>query len=128
MIDYTPFPELAGVHLEDSYVLETVEYAGRLVFKLDAVLTPEHAACLPPRPGEQYCYALADLVFPDVERVDWVRRSTCRFTDATGETDLGNIDSLNVDGNLHAVEGDSGMVRIHSAPPQITLSENRAQA
>lgn len=121
VIDYTALPGVAGVYLEDSYVLEISESRDRLVFDLDAVLTPEHAAYHPPRPGEQYCYAHARLVFPDVELVEWVTRSACCFTDATGEVDLGNIDTLTVDGNLFAVAGDWGIVRIQSTPPRIEL-------
>lgn len=121
VIDYTALPSLAGVYLEHSYVLEIIESLDRLIFDLDAVLTPEHAAYHPPRPGEQYCYAHARLVFSYVEHIEWVTRSAFRFTDATGEVDLGNIDALTVDGNLFVVEGDWGMVRIQSMPPRIEL-------
>ena len=127
MIDYTALPDLSGVYLEDSYVLEICEHADVLVFRLDAVLTPDHAAYLPPRPGEQYCYAFGDLVFRDVVRVDWVSKSACRFTDATGETDLGNIDSLKFDGSVYALQGDWGGVRIESAPPRFELRDSNAQ-
>ena len=51
MIDYTSFPGLAGVYLEDSYVLDISEAAGQVVFRLDAVLTPEHQAYRSPHPG-----------------------------------------------------------------------------
>lgn len=71
--------------------------------------------------SEQYCYAHARLVFSYVEHIEWVTRSACRFTDATGEVDRGNIDALTVDGNLFVVEGDWGMVRIQSMPPRIEL-------
>ena len=40
MIDYSQFPGLAGVYLEDSYVLGISEVPGQLTFDLDAVLTP----------------------------------------------------------------------------------------
>ena len=55
MIDYKSFPGLAGVFLEDSYVLGISESSELLVFHLDAVLTPEHSAYHSPRPGEHYC-------------------------------------------------------------------------
>lgn len=70
MIDYTALPSLAGVYLEDRNVLEISESRDRLVFDLDAVLTPEHAAYHPPRPGEQYRYAHARLVFSYVEHIE----------------------------------------------------------
>jgi hypothetical protein len=52
MIDYKSFPGLAGVFLEDSYVLGISESSEQVVFHLDAVLTPEHPAYHSPRAGE----------------------------------------------------------------------------
>ena len=46
MIDYKGFPGLAGVFLEDSYVLSISESSAQLVFHLDAVLTPEPSSDL----------------------------------------------------------------------------------
>jgi hypothetical protein len=39
MIDYKSFPGLAGVFLEDSYVLGISESSEQVVFRLDAALT-----------------------------------------------------------------------------------------
>ena len=122
MIDYNSFPSLAGVYLEDSYVLGITESSDQLVFHLDAVLTPEHPAYHSPRPGEQYCYDKGNLVFPDVTQVEWLRRSGSHYTDASGEEDLGNIDILTVDGNAFLAEGDWGAVRIIGAQPRFELS------
>jgi hypothetical protein len=123
MIDYNSFPGLAGVYLEDSYVLGISESSDQLVFHLDAVLTPEHAAYHPPRPGEQYCYQNGSLVFPGVTGVAWLRRNSSHYTDASGEGDLGNIDILTVDGDAVVVEGDWGTVRISGAQPRSELSD-----
>lgn len=122
MIDYTKFPGLAGVYLEDSYVLAISDTPGRLTFKLDAVLTPANPAYHPPKPGDQYCYALGDLVFPDVTHVEWVRRSHTRYTDAAGEEDLGNIDILRTEGDAFLAEGDWGEVRVYGGPPLFVLA------
>jgi hypothetical protein len=121
MIDYTIFPCLAGVLLEDSYVLGISESSEEVVFHLDAVLTPEHPAYHPPRPGDQYCYANRSLVFPDVTRVVWLKRNINHYTDASGEEDLGNIDILTVDGDTFVAEGDWGAVRISGAHPRFEL-------
>ena len=80
MIDYVQFPGLAGVYLEDSYVLSVSEAAGQLTFELDAVLTPESPAYQAPRPGKQYCYANGKLIFPNVVSIEWVTRSESRYT------------------------------------------------
>lgn len=100
MIDYTSFPGLAGVYLEDSYVLDISEIAARVVVRLKAVLMPEHPAYRSPHSGINSYY-----------------------TDAFGERDLGNIDSLTVDGDVHVAEGDWGAVRIFGASPRFALGE-----
>lgn len=49
---YADLPELAGVYLEDSYVLSIDEAPRRFSFTLDAVLTPEHPRYHRPVPGD----------------------------------------------------------------------------
>lgn len=85
------------------------------------MLTPESPAYRVPRPGEQYCYAIASLVFPDVKEVEWLTKSDRHYTDAAGEEDLGNIDALDVEGDLFVAEGDWGRVRIHGSQPYVEL-------
>lgn len=121
MINYQQFPGLAGVYLEDSYVLEIIESPTQLTFTLDAVITPESPAYRPPIPGEQYCYVTARLVFSDVTEVDWVTRNERDYVDATGEHDLGNIDVLKPEGDWLVAEGDWGHVRIRGAQPYVEL-------
>ena len=57
MKEYSEFPDLAEVYLEDGYVLELGEAEGSMTFALEVVLTPRHPRCKHPVPGEQYCYA-----------------------------------------------------------------------
>jgi len=123
MIDYSQFPGLAGVYLEDSYVLDISEAPGQLTFNLDAVLTPESPAYQAPRAGEHYCYAVGRLIFTDVKQLDWGRTNENHFRDASGEEDLGNIDILRWDGDSIVAEGDWGEVRVKSAPPRFVLGE-----
>ncbi|KAA0093679.1 hypothetical protein CIW49_26935 [Mycolicibacterium sp. P1-18] len=121
MIDYTRFPGLSDVYLEDSYVLAIVETPGRVTFRLEAVLIPEHPAYRDPPAGQHHCYAVGDLIFADVTHVDWVRRSDRRFVDASGETDLGNVDVLRIDGNVIVLEGDWGELRLTGGRPRFKL-------
>lgn len=117
------FPALAGVHLEDSFVLDISDTADSLTFSLDAVLRPCHPRYRDPRLGEQYCYRHADLVFENVSRLDWITRTGRSFTDATGEADLGNIDSLTHNGNHYELTGDWGEVhRETPTPPRIQIT------
>ena len=88
------FSELAGVLLEESYVLAIDERDDAIEFSLDAVLTPDHPAYRPPAPNEQYCYRRGQLVVASSERPRLRRSEAPPATDATGEQDFGNIDSL----------------------------------
>jgi len=112
VINYEQFPLLDGLYLGDSYVLAIVDEPGRFVFKLDAVLTPENLAYKPPRTNEQYCYHHGNLIFDKVTAVDWLERSFQNSIDASGEEDLGNIDSLTIEGGAFLLEGDWGVVKI----------------
>jgi hypothetical protein len=93
MIEYTRFPRLGGVHLEDSFVLAISNAAGQFIFTLDAVQTPAGPANQAPRPGEYHSYPQQPGL-PAVTRVEWITEMHSRSTDASGETDLGNIDLL----------------------------------
>ena len=117
MIDYGPFPELAGFYLEDSYVLKITETANRVTFILDAVLTPQHPDYHPPNAGEHHCYHAADLIFEGLTKTAWLRRSNTVFIDAAGDHDMGNIDILAADGNSIVLEGDWGRVQLWGHPP-----------
>ena len=122
--DYTQFSNLSGVYLEDSYVLAISELPRQLLFRMEAVLTPENPRYQPPRPGEQYCYAVGDLVFDEVTQIEWIRESPNRYVDAAGEEDLGNIDSLTKEDGKYQVEGDWGEVCIYSAnEPHFELAD-----
>ncbi len=124
MTNYTTLPALSSVYLEDSYVLDIVEQPGELKFRLEAVLTETHPAYQPPKPGEQYCYATGWLIIPNVTRIEWEQRSTRRFTDVTGEGDLGNIDFLNHENNHWHLGGDWGKLRAYTtANPQLILDQ-----
>lgn len=113
------------MYLEDSYVLDIVEQSGEVRFSLEAVLTPKNPKYHDPLPGEQYCYARAELVFREVSSTEWISRSFKKYTDADGEEDLGNIDVLRNSDDIYTVEGDWGKVRIRSVQaPEFNLAVN----
>ncbi|WP_226862914.1 hypothetical protein [Mycolicibacterium baixiangningiae] len=103
-------------------MLDIIETAAQFVFRLDAVLTPQHPAYLPPPAGQRHCYARGELTIPDVVCIEWVTRTNRRYTDADGEKDLGNIDILRPEEGVVTVEGDWGRVRIAAAQPIFELS------
>lgn len=106
------FPALAGIYLEDSWVLDVQADAGRLVFQLDAVLTPEHPAYRPPVPGQHHCYRTGHLVIHCPVPVALERSTQRPARDATGELDFGHIDAFVPDDDTGAstwrLDGDWG--------------------
>jgi hypothetical protein len=124
MMNYTDFPDLANVYLEDSFVLAIDETPTTLSFRLEAALTPSHPRYHQPRPDEAHCYADAVLTIAEAMKIDWVTRSSQTSRDATGEEDLGNIDSLQRHDDHYEITGDWGHVRIYStATPQLTFTQ-----
>jgi hypothetical protein len=88
------FDDLAGIYLEDSWVLGIEESCIALVFLLDAVLTPDHRAYQPPKPGEQQCWRRAKLHITSDSAIYFRRATAPPAVDASGEPDHGHIDSF----------------------------------
>lgn len=121
-MDYSELPGLSTYYLEDSYVLGINSEPGKLIFRLEVVLTEDHPRYQAPGPDEQYCYANGSLIFSDVVSHDWVSENLRTFTDAAGEEDMGNIDFLKKEDDRWRVGGEWGEVLIRSGtPPVITL-------
>jgi hypothetical protein len=116
---YETLPTLAGVYLEDSYVLSIDQGPHSLTFRLDAVLTPDHPLYREPRPGEQYCYVNATLTFGSATQIEWVSRTGASYRDANDEEDQGNIDYLEHDPDGYHLGGDWGEVRVRSSQPPV---------
>ncbi len=116
------YPELPGfenVYLEDSWVLAVTAGPDEFRLRLDMVLTEQHPRWTPPKPDEVYCYTSASVVFSEPRSVEWTRLPGRPSTDATGETDWGNIDSFVWDGSRYGLEGDWGAVTIEGDAPQL---------
>lgn len=129
MENYTDFTDLANVYLEDSFVLAIDENPSALSFTLEVVLTPAHPRYHEPRAGEQHCYADAILTVGEATRIEWVTRSSQTYRDATGEEDLGNIDSFQHIDDYYEITGDWGQVRGYStAAPQLNFTSAAADA
>ena len=116
---YTEIDTFSHVYLEDSFVLEIVDGPGVLAFRVEAVLTPGHPRYRPAPPGEQHCYADAWRTFSGVSEVRWIRRVDVVSYDATGESDLGNIDYLRLADGRWRVGGDWGDVEVTGPPPTL---------
>jgi len=123
MKNYVEFPDLANFYLEDSYVLDIQETEGSITFVLDAVLTPGHPSYAEPPPDEQHRYVTARLTLAGASEIRWLRRSPRAYRDATGETDLGNVDRLVLEDDHYEATGDWGEVWVFTtSPPSLDIT------
>ena len=113
-VDYwDAFPDLVGLVLEESWVLEVLPSERAVSLRVEAGMTQQHPQYRPASPGEQHAYLSGWLTLASDEPGD-VRLSGARpAVDATGSTDLGQIDRLaqSTDQTWEA-EGDWGSVRL----------------
>jgi hypothetical protein len=122
MKPYAEIEEFSSYYLEDSYVLGITARLGTLDVELDIVLTPEHPEYSPDHPGEQHCYRRGHLRFRNVSYLQWDAQGMVPAHDATGETDLGCVDSWLVeDGTRHLIVGDFGRITVVSTVAEIVL-------
>ncbi len=84
---YWELPGLEQVYLEESWVLGIEVDQQLAAFQLELVLTEDHPRYQPPRPGEQYCYAPARLVFECAELVELQLSGAPPATDASVNSD-----------------------------------------
>jgi hypothetical protein len=124
-IDYTELPDLNTYYFEDSYVLEIKDSPSELDLRLDLVLTPQHSSYRPPPPDQQYCFWRATLRFPGVRQARWIERHDDPAIDATGESDLGNIDQFLLCGGAYRLSGTWGIVEIESDLPHVILESEK---
>lgn len=126
MSDYSDVLVLSSVYLEDSYVMDVRVTRDTVTFVLEAVLADDHPRYQSPRPGEHYCYVSASLIFCDVVSLRWLGEKSRVFTDAAGEQDMGNIDSLKWENDRWRAVGDWGEVLIVTdEPPVLELHDQR---
>lgn len=122
MRPYSDLPSLAGLLLEESYVLDIEAHPGRIVFAMDLVLTVDHPEYRAPLPGEQYCYRKGELRFQDVTRSTWVGQGQPPARDASGEIDYGHIDAFEWDGSGSLLEGGWGRMEVLADRVEVVLT------
>jgi hypothetical protein len=88
------FAALAEVYLEDSWVLGIRIHQNSVIFRLEAVLTAGHQLYRPPSCGNQHCYRRASMTVRSDRPLSLRRSGQPPALDASGEVDLGNIDTL----------------------------------
>ena len=113
-MDWTEFEKFRGIDLNDSFILGWRHEGQNVIFELEASIWSESEHYLPPQPGEYRCYRRATLAFKNIRECIGLppMGSAPKATDATGEIDFGNIDSLQILNDGFSVEGDFGTANI----------------
>ncbi len=121
MVDYTEIADLRAIYLEDSWVLGIEASPSIVRITMEFVLTTDHPSYSPPPPEHHHCYRRGALEFTGVETLSWVDQQQHPGTDATGETDWGNIDSMLWESDNFQLEGSWGEMKLKAAKLSVTL-------
>jgi hypothetical protein len=122
-MNWTDMPVFKGIDLNDSFVLSWSRQSGELVIDLEASIWPESPFYTEPKPDEYTCYRKATLRFVGVFEVVGLEsmESVRFFTDANGEIDYGNIDSLRGSDSTYHLCGNFGEVEISGGELQFEV-------
>ncbi|THF86096.1 hypothetical protein E7T09_12740 [Deinococcus sp. KSM4-11] len=115
---------LQGIFLDDSFVLGVLIPYRQMSVSILAMLLPWHLRYEALPQGQLWCYRRAELVFQDVMSVVWSKQNIpgAVTVDEDGE-DFGTVDVLEMDGDIYRLQGDFGVIEVHSSPPSLTLLE-----
>lgn len=113
-MDWTEVEIFRGIDLNDSFILAWRHENRNVTFELEASIWPASRYYRPAKPGEYTCYRRATLAFENVIECVGLPSmdSAPKSSDAAGETDYGNIDSLLILDDGFSVSGDFGTVNI----------------
>lgn len=109
--DYSKIRSLAGLCLQYSFVISIVESPGSLSNRFKAIFTPHHDKHRSPKPGEQYCYSLAESIFDKVTRVHGPK-NVLEVRRWVGRVDLDKIGTLTREEARYAASGEWGSIEI----------------
>lgn len=112
MRDWREILNLAGVDLQQSYLLTCRHEDDEVLLELDVQLTSQHPLFEPPRPAEGGCYRAAELVFPAATQL------------CMPSTPNGLITRfVETEENKYLLEGDFGQLTVTSDTPFLRLEE-----
>ena len=103
-----------GIDLNDSFVLSWAHKPNEVVFDLEASIWPESKYYEKPLKDEYTCYKHARLSIINIKEIKGLKEMSqvLPATDATGEKDYGNIDTLKKSKDGYYLEGEFGSVSI----------------
>ncbi|UFS59093.1 hypothetical protein [Subtercola endophyticus] len=115
-------PELVGIDLEDSYVLNVESFPSNVWISFDFVLTEEHPSYLPPDADSQFCFRRGRIVFHGVTHCDWSGQGELvPARDANNEIDYGHLDEFSNEGKRYSVSGEFGAMKIEADRFEVQL-------
>ena len=91
-MSYEVLPAFEHYYLEDSWVVGIYLQPKAICFDMELVVLETAPFYSPPRPGEQYCYRTAKILFSGITKVECYTWYSILVQDG----DFGNIDSLTV--------------------------------
>jgi hypothetical protein len=114
---YFEVPPLDQYYFEDSWVLDIEVVDTGAVLTVEAVLTPKHPDFGPPKRGEQHPYQRIRLRFENATGTQFEPGNAPPAVDASGQTDLGNIDRFDVSdaSDFFFLEGSWGTLEVEGA-------------
>lgn len=108
---------------EDSYVLRIEITPYILKLRMQFSLAPTHEKFHAPSQDEWAFYVLGVLRIEGFSSLMWEATGAPPAIDATGEEDLGCLDSFSYDNKFWCLEGDWGSIRIHDGRLSIEIDD-----
>ena len=114
-----------GIDLNDTFVLSWNSAGNELNFALEASIWPESEFYEKPKKEEYTCYKPARLRFKNIKNIHGLLSmdEAVPSTDASGEKDYGNIESLVKTDDGFSLEGDFGSVTISCGEMSFEIKE-----
>ena len=105
---------MEGIELQDSFVLDWSANDSELIFQIEASIWPSSIHYVEPKQSEYTCYKRGSIRFLTFDSISGLKDKleVKQYSDATGELDYGNIDSLSATPNGFSIIGDFGNVLI----------------
>ena len=112
-----------GIDLSDSFVISWSQKKNDLIFNIEASIWPDSKYYEEPKTDEYTCYRPAQLTFTNTKKITGLlkMKQVAPSTDANGEKDYGNIDTLEIINGNYLIIGDFGQVSISGGELQFEI-------
>lgn len=117
MFSYHQIKGFEYVILEESFVSEILENPNEIKFTMELYIketAPTHL-----KPDDRRFYRDAEIIFSNVVKIEWLKKTLTPYNSGEGEVDYGNIDELYLKKDFYHITGDWGAIKIKSSEPRI---------